>query len=318
MESLIYSLNATLPVFIIMGIGYFLRQINILSEGFVTSADKFNFKVALPVMLFIDLACTDIKTEFNPKYALFCAAITTAMFVLTWIGAKLFLKDKYSIGAFVQACYRSSVAILGIAFITNIYDSPGMAPVMIIGTVPLYNIFAVLVLTFESPSPEGKSSMSAHIKQSVINIVKNPIIIGIALGAAAAALGVNLPHIINKTLTSIGSLASPLTLITIGAGFEGARAIKKLKLSVIASIVKLVAIPAVFLFVSIKAGWRNQELVALIIMLASPTTPSSYIMAKNMNSDYILTSSVIVMTTLLSSLTLTFWLFICKYMGLIV
>lgn len=315
MDSLIYSLNATIPVFLIMLIGQVLRRIGILSQGFVDSADKFNFKVTLPLMLFTDLAATNIHESFDGRYALFCAAVTTVMFFGTWIGARIFIKDKSLTGAFVQACYRSSVAVLGIAFITNIYDSPGMAPVVIIGCVPLYNIYAVLVLTFEGTENTGGAVQ--HIKKSVINILKNPIIISIALGVLAAAVNLKLPHIINKTLTSLGSLASPLTLIALGAGFEGTKALKKLKPTIAASVIKLIVIPAVFLAVSIKFGWRDQALVALIIMLGSPTTPSSYIMAKNMHNDYVLTSSVIVMTTLLSSVTLTFWIFICRFMGYI-
>lgn len=317
MDSLIYSLNATMPVFLIMVVGWVLKQIGILTDGFVASADKFNFKVTLPLMLFTDLALTDIREMFDGRYALFCAAVTTVMFFGTWIGAKLFIKDKSITGAFVQVCYRSSVAILGIAFITNIYGDPGMAPILIIGCVPLFNIYAVLVLTFEAPEGGERVPLGEHIKRSLINIAKNPIIISIVLGVIAAAIGLKLPHIIEKTMTDIGSLASPLTLIAIGAGFEGARAIKKIKPTLIASAVKLVVIPAVFLAASVKFGWRNQELVALIIMLGSPATPSCYIMAKNMNNDHVLTSSVIVTTTLLSSVTLTFWLFICKYMGYI-
>ena len=316
MDSLVYSLNATLPVFFVMVAGYIFRRMGILSEEFVKSADKFNFKVTLPLLLFTDLATNNIKDIFDGRYALFCAAVTTLMFFGTWIGAKIFIRDKSITGAFVQASYRSSVAILGLAFITNIYDSPGMAPIMLIGSVPLYNIYAVLVLTFESSSSD--SSLGEHIKKSIINIIKNPIIIGIVLGLLVGLSGIKLPHLISKPLTSIGAIASPLTLIAIGAGFEGKKALKKIKPTIAAAIIKLIVIPAVFLYTSIKFGWRNQELVALIIMLGSPTTPSCYIMAKNMNNDYVLTSSVVVATTLLSSVTLTFWIFICRYLGYIV
>ena len=316
MDSLVYSLNATLPVFFVMVAGYIFRRMGILSEEFVKSADKFNFKVTLPLLLFTDLATNNIKDIFDGRYALFCAAVTTLMFFGTWIGAKIFIRDKSITGAFVQASYRSSVAILGLAFITNIYDSPGMAPIMLIGSVPLYNIYAVLVLTFESSSSD--SSLGEHIKKSIINIIKNPIIIGIVLGLLVGLSGIKLPHLISKPLTSIGAIASPLTLIAIGAGFEGKKALKKIKPTIAASIIKLIVIPAVFLYTSIKFGWRNQELVALIIMLGSPTTPSCYIMAKNMNNDYVLTSSVVVATTLLSSVTLTFWIFICRYLGYII
>ena len=295
MDSLIYSLNATLPVFLVIVVGYVLKQIGILNDGFVKTANKFNFVVTLPVLLFVDLSTTDIIGDFDITYVLYCAFVTTVAFFGLWIAAKFLIKDKKIVGEFVQAGYRSSAAILGVAFIQNIYGDSGMAPVMIIGCVPLFNIFAVL-----------------------INIVKNPIIIGIVLGVAASLLKIDFPEIIDKTLASLAKMASPLALITIGAGFEGRKAIAKIKPTIAATMIKLVVLPAVFLPIAIKLGFRDQALVALIIMLGSPTTPSSYIMAKNMGHEGVLTSSVVVATTLMSSLCLTFWIFVARYFGYII
>ena len=315
MDSLVYSLNATLPVFFVMVAGYIFRRMGILSEEFVKSADKFNFKVTLPLLLFTDLATNNIKDIFDGRYALFCAAVTTLMFFGTWIGAKIFIRDKSITGAFVQASYRSSVAILGLAFITNIYDSPGMAPIMLIGSVPLYNIYAVLVLTFESSSSD--SSLGEHIKKSIINIIKNPIIIGIVLGLLVGLSGIKLPHLISKPLTSIGAIASPLTLIAIGAGFEGKKALAKIKPTFWASAIKLVIQPLIFLPIAVKLGFTGEQLIAILIMLAAPATPSCYIMAKNMKNDGVLTASIVVMTTLLAAFTLTGWIYLLKLLALI-
>ncbi len=100
------------------------------------------------------------------------------------------------------------------------------------------------------------------------------------MGVAASLLKIDFPEIIDKTLASLAKMASPLALITIGAGFEGRKAIAKIKPTIAATMIKLVVLPAVFLPIAIKLGFRDQALVALIIMLGSPTTPSSYIMAK--------------------------------------
>lgn len=314
MDSLIYSLNATIPVFLVIAAGYILKRIGMLNGEFVKCANKFNFSVTLPVLLFVDLLATDIIGDFDLTYVLFCAVVTVVVFVGLWIGARVFLKDKSLVGEFVQAGYRSSAAILGVAFIQNIYGDSGMAPVMIIGCVPLFNIFAVLALTFEGEN--GKDS-AEHIKQSLINIIKNPIIIAIAAGVFASLIKINFPEIIDKTLLSFAKMASPLALITIGAGFEEKKALSKIKPTVSAALIKLMVLPAVFLPLAVKLGFRDQALVALIIMLGSPTTPSSYIMAKNMGHDGVLTSSVVVATTLMSSVTLTLWIFIARYFGYI-
>lgn len=314
MDSLIYSLNATIPVFLVIVVGYILKRIGMLNDSFVKCTNKFNFTVTLPVLLFVDLSTTDIIGDFDLSYVLFCAITTTVVFCGLWIGARLILKDKSLIAEFVQAGYRSSAAILGVAFIQNIYGDSGMAPVMIIGCVPLFNIFAVLVLTFEG---EKSGNGAEHIKKSIINIIKNPIIIAIALGVIASLIKIDFPEIIDKTLSSFAKMATPLALVTIGAGFEGKKAIAKIKPSLAASMIKLMVLPAIFLPIAVKLGFRDQALVALIIMLGSPTTPSSYIMAKNMGHEGVLTSSVVVMTTLLSSVTLTLWIFVMRYFGLI-
>ena len=121
----------------------------------------------------------------------------------------------------------------------------------------------------------------------------------------------------DKALDLVASLATPQALICIGAGFEGRKALAKLKPTLAASAVKLVILPAVFLTLAVLLDFRDQALVALIIMLGSPSTPSCYVMAKNMNNDGVLTSSVIVATTLLSAFTVTFWIFLARWLGLI-
>lgn len=316
MDSFIYSLNATVPVFAVMIIGYLLRRIGLLNEEFVTVANKFVFKVCLPCMLFLDLWSTDIRNHFDGPYIGFCAAATLASILVIWGLAKLCLKDKTEVGAFVQASYRSSAAILGIAFIQNIYGDSGMGPLMIIGAVPLYNIFAVTILTLESNDTSIRKDRS-RIKTTFVNILKNPIIIGIALGMLASLIQLKLPNMVEKSIQNIGNMASPLALIAIGAGFEGKKAIGKIKPSLAAAVIKLIGLTAIFLPVAICLGFRDQELLAIIIMLASPTTPTAYIMAKNMHGDDVLSSSVIVLTTFFSSVTLTFWIFIMRYFGYI-
>lgn len=314
MDSLIYSLNATLPVFLTILIGYILKRIKMLDAGFVSTANKFNFKVTLPALLFADLASTNIKENFDLKYVAFCAAVTLVVICTIWFFARKLIRDKSMVGAFVQVAYRSSAAILGVSFIQNIYGTSGMAPIMIIGCVPLFNIFAVLILTIEG---ENNGSGIQAIKKSLINIAKNPIIIGIALGVAASLINIRFNPIIEKTLKNFSTMASPLALVTIGAGFEGRKAIAKIKPTVVAALIKTMVLPALFVPLAIYCGFRDQALVALLIMLGSPSTPSCYIMAKGMNNDGVLTSSVVVLTTLLSAFTLTFWIFITRLGGYI-
>ena len=316
MENFIYSINVTMPIFLVMVIGYILKQIGMLNDNFVTVANKFNFKVTLPFMLFKDIAGVDIKAVFDIKYVLFCAIVSTICFWVVWGTAKLLVRDKTIRGAFVQSSFRGSAAVMGLAFIQNIYGSSAMGPLMIVSAVPLYNIFSVIVLTFEANDSTGIDK-KAKIRQAGMNICKNPIILSILAGLVVGLLGIQFPTLVNKTVSNVAQMATPLALITIGAGFEGRKALAKIAPTMAASMIKLVLQPLVFLPIAAWMGFSGEKMIAILIMLASPTTPSCYIMAKSMNNDEVLTASVIVTTTLMAAFTLTGWIFLLKTLGYI-
>ncbi|MFR1254915.1 MAG: AEC family transporter [Eubacterium sp.] len=311
MDNFIYSLNATLPIFLMILLGKVLIKLKIIDLPFTKVVDRFVFVVALPVLLFKDLTANDLSKDFNGGYVLFCFMVTLVSISAIWFFTSIFMKNKEEQGAFIQASYRSSAAILGLAFINNMYDSTGLAPLMILGAVPLFNIFAVVILTLKGDN----NGQKPDVKTTVINIFKNPILLGILISLPFAFFHVQFPAFVDKALTSIGNTATPLALISIGATFEGRKAIQKLKPTLIASGIKLLLLPALFLPLALYSGYHNQELMAILIMLGSPTTVSCYIMAKNTKNDALLTSSVIVLTTLLSSVTLTGWIFLLRSLG---
>lgn len=315
MEELIFSLNATIPIFLMMILGYILKQIKMVDEPFIKILNKFNYNVTLPVLVFRDLSQSDFLQVWDTKYVLFCFLVTLFCILGIWFLAVLCLKDKRIVGEFVQASYRSSAAVLGIAFIQSIYGNSGMAPLMIIGTVPLYNVAAVLILSFTGPEAKGLNKTA--LKKSILGILTNPIILGILAGMLASVCRLDLPIILDKTVSNIAVLASPLALIGLGAGFEGRKAIKLMKPTLITTAVKLVIWPLLFLPLAILLGFRNEMLIALLVMLGAPTTPSCYIMARNLGHDGVLTSGAVVATTLFSSITLTMALFILKSMGVV-
>lgn len=316
MENFIFSINVTIPIFLVMSLGWGLKQAGVLNDNFVAVANKFNFQVTLPVLLLRDISSVDIRAVFDLQYVLFCAIASSVCFWAIWGGTKLFLKDRYMTGAFVQASFRSSAAVMGLAFIQNIYGQSAMGPLMIVGAVPLYNIYSVLVLTFEGQRNQNVDK-GEKLKEACVNILKNPFIISIFLGLLISLCNIRFPVVVDKTMNSVAQMATPLALITLGAGFEGRKALAKIKPTLAAAFLKLVAQPLVCLPVALALGFEGEKLIGILIMLASPTTPSCYIMAKNMGNDGTLTASIVVATTLLASFTLTGWIFLLKLLGYI-
>ena len=202
-----------------------------LNDNFVTVANRFNFKVTLPFMLFRDISGVDIRAVFDIRYVLFCALVSTACFWIIWGGVKLFLKDQ-SMRGHVRASFRSSAAVMGLAFIQNMYGSSAMGPLMIVSAVPLYNIFSVIVLTFEGAHSgrwiEADGCLHQHRKESDHSGNLGP-------GLIVGLLGIDFPVIVDKTVISVAQMATPLALITIGAGFEGRKALAKIRPTIAAS-----------------------------------------------------------------------------------
>lgn len=314
MENLIFSLNATMPIFLTMVLGWFFRKIGLMDEAFVNRANKFVFKAALPALVFQDLASVDFFEVWDTRFVVFCFLAT-----LISIGAvtvlSFSLKDRTVQGEFVQAAYRSSAAILGIAFIQNIYGNSGMAPLMIAATVPLYNIMAVVVLSLMKPN-RGKMNRQLLLN-TLKGIVTNPILLGILAGILWSLLKIPMPVIVQKTIKNLSTLASPLGLMAMGAAFEVKAVGNKLKPAVLASVIKLVILAAVFLPIAVSLGFREEKLVAILVMLGSATTVSCYVMAKNMGHEGTMTSGTVMLTTLFSAFTLTGWLYLLRTFALI-
>lgn len=290
------------------------RKLGWMDEVFAAKMNKFVFLVPLPVLLFEQLATVDFSEVWDIKFILFCFVVTAISITISTL-ISLLWKDRSIKGEFIQATYRSSAALLGIAFIQNIYGTAGMAPLMIIGSVPLYNIMAVVVLSVFKPG--NNSFDKALVKKTLKGIATNPIIIGIVAGFVWSALKLPMPSILHKTVSSIGATATPMGLMSMGATFEMKKATSKMKPTLVAVFMKLVGFCVVFLPMAALLGFRNEEMIAILVMLGSATTVSSFVMARNMGHEGTLSSGVIMMTTLLSAFTLTMWLDVLRSFGLV-
>ena len=344
MENLVFSLNATLPIFALMAMGYLFRRIGLIDDKAASWMNKFVFKIALPVLVFRDLASQDFAGTWNGRFVLFCFGVTTVSIALISLLSKLIVKDGARRGEFIQASYRSSAALLGIAFIHNIYgDSAiGMGPLMILGSVPLYNIFAVIVLTVTAEKPgmsemvaTGKSgtvtmekagmpeavvsgkAQGAMLRSTLLGIITNPIIIGIFTGLVWSLIKLPQPKVFQTIVSNIAALATPLGLMSMGATFEFRKALKEIGPALVAAFIKLFGLAAIFLPIAVALGFMGEQIVAILVMLGSATTVSCFIMAKSMGHEGTLSSSVIMLTTFGCSFSLTFWLFLLRSLGVI-
>ena len=149
-DNLIFSLNATVPVFLMMVLGYLLHKTPLVDDSFADKMNNFVFKAALPVQLFKSLAEADFHAVWDGGIVLFCFVVSLAS-ILIMLAVSFLLKDKSLRAEFTQAGYRSSQALLGAALLENVYGSTGSLALILIGAVPLYNVAAVVLLTLMTP-----------------------------------------------------------------------------------------------------------------------------------------------------------------------
>ena len=316
LKNLIFSLNATVPVFLMMVFGWFIHRIKLLDDNATAQINRFVFRALLPALLFMDLSTADFRAVWDGRFVLFCMCAT-----LLSVGIAVLYSfisgDRAERGEIIQASYRSSAAVLGIAFVNNIYGHSTMAALMIVGTVPLYNIAAVTVLALTSPDNDRGKGKKALFLSTFRSIATNPIILGIIVGISWSLLKIPQPVILSKSVTYLGNMATPLSLIALGASFKFGEAKGKLPVTVGIAFIKLVLFCGIFLPVAVKLGFRGEKLIAILVMLGSATTGSCFVMAKNLGHKGVITAFAVMLTTLLSAFTLTGWLFLLKTLGYI-
>ena len=305
-NNLIFSLNATIPIFLMMALGFFLQRIHLLDDHTTQKLNQFAFKVLLPALLFMDLSTADFQSVWDTKFVLFCFCITSVSIGIAFL-LSLLHRERADRGEFIQAAYRSSAAILGIAFVKNIYGEATMAALMIVGTVPLYNVIAVVVLSLTASQAEGqpKPNRKALLLKTLKNVATNPIILGIVVGMLWSILRIPQPVILSKSVSYLGNMATPLSLIALGASFQWQDAKGKLPATLGITATKLLLFCALFLPLAVAFGFRTEKLIAILVMLGSATTGSCFVMARNMGHRGTLTACSVMITTLCSAFTLT-------------
>ena len=169
----------------------------------------------------------------------------------------------------------------------------------------------MIVLSLTSPDREkgGKRSLALDTAKG---IATNPIILGIIVGMAWSLLRIPQPVILERSVSYLANMATPLSLIALGASFRTSEAKGRVRVTVGIAFIKLVLFCAVFLPAAIHLGFRGEKLIAILVMLGSATTGSCFVMAKNLGHKGAVTAFAVMLTTLCSAFTLTTWLFLLK------
>ena len=325
LSDFLYAFNAVMPVFVVALMGYFLRQKNFLTDEFVKVADRFVFRVMLPCLLFTKVAYINLSDMTSKDFSVivFCVVSAIIFTAFMCLVVPLFVKDKAKTGAFVQGVFRSNVAFLGVPFAINLFGDEGgvLASMVLAAVVPVYNVLAVTVLCiFDPVKNENGVGIGKRIKSILMGIVKNPLIISIVLALPFAIFGVSdyIPTFVTCSIDYFAKASTTLALVTIGASFSFSELSGRVGLAGVCTLIKTVILPAAFMaFTHFVLGFTGVHLGIVLIVFGTPTAISSYIMAKNMNSDASLANQIVLLSTLCSMFTIFLFSFLLRSLGLV-
>ena len=330
---LITSVNAIAPIVLLILLGYILKEKGFITKDFVKIGNKLVFNVLLPCMLFINVYSIDKFSSINWDIVIYCAVIMVAIFILGLGIAAFVTKAPERRGVILQCTFRSNIAIIGLSLAGALGGDEAVAVAAIISTfmIPINNILAVLSLSIYT---EKGSSNGARIKSMVMNIVKNPLIIGVAVGLAALGLRElqnavfgEVVFAFNKqtkflytAVNNLKAITTPFSLLVLGAQFEFSAVRGLLKEIVTGTVCRVVAAPLLGIGLAIALSQIGilscgvNEFPALIALFGSPVAVSSAVMAASMGADEQLATQLVVWTSIFSIFTI--FAEVCVLMGM--
>ncbi len=327
MDSLIFSLNAVLPIIIMVLIGYILKKAGFINFDFAKQLNKIVFRIFLPVMLFLNVYKIEDLSSFDFWYVLYAAAFSIiAFFIAIPIVMAVTSKNERR-GVLLQATFRSNYALIGLPLAGALFGEAGeiVAALMSVVTIPVFNILAVISLTVFN-----KDGGKVSPKKILIGIANNPLIRAIMLGVVVLgirALFVNFDvdfrisslTPIMKVLEYLSGLATPLALISLGAQFEFS-AIKELRREIIYGVAaRTVIVPLLGLSVALLAFrglFTGAHYAAFVALFATPLAVSTVPMTQEMKGDSALAGQLVVWTTLVSAFTIFVTAFTLHHIGI--
>lgn len=318
MEDLIFVINAILPIILMIAVGYLLKRIGLLGDEIAKKLNTLVFRVFLPIMLFLNVYKIESFSQIDLVFVWYAIGVTVLLFLIGIPVMGFLFKENRQRSVMLQGIFRSNYALVGIPLAQSLFGEEGsiMAALLSAFIVPIFNILAVICLTIYSAG-DKKPSLWGVIK----GIAKNPLIQGIfcgfiALGIRAILVKTGVDFRLSdvtpvyKTLQNLSNIATPLSLLVLGARFE-ISAIPHLKKHIIIGVIsRVVIVPFVGISLALAMNrFNGAQFATFIACFCTPVAVSSVPMSQEMGADADLMGQIVIWTTLFS----TFSIFVASY-----
>ncbi len=324
MTDLIFAINATAPIVLMVVVGYFLKRLKMLDGNVARVLNKLVFRVFLPAMLFLNMYKIESLADVDFGFVWYTVIATVVLFCAAFGAVLLFTKENPKRGALLQSVFRANYALVGIPLATSLFGDEGAIAATVLSAfiIPVFNSLAVIGLSIFS------SDKKPSVKKILIGIVKNPLIQAIALGFVALGIRAIFVKVgvafrltdlvpVYKTLSNLSSVATPLALLVLGAQFDFA-AIPHLKRHIIFGVAarNLIA-PVLGIGIAYFIGaFNGAHFATFVAVFCTPVAVSSVPMAQEMDADVSLAGQLVVWSTLFSALSIFLASYVLKLLGI--
>ena len=296
-------LNSLFPVFALILSGSLLKRYGMTNDVFLQTADKLTYYIFFPLLLFwkIGNSSTALFSNSGLYKAVICAVLI--VYGLSTAFIILFKVVDFKAGSFSQSCYRFN-SYIGVAIVLGALGEEGIQyfGILIGMIIPIINVLCVSTLIWFSGE---KTPLANRMGQILKGLVSNPLILACLSGILYANLAQGFPPFIDSTLQLCSYVALPLAMLSIGAALSLAGIRDHFKLSLVASIFKLLILPAIGYLLLMAFGVAGVAFKVGLIYFTLPTSPALYILSSQLNSDTELASAAIALSTILSFFSLS-------------
>lgn len=327
MDSLIFALSAVAPIVLMVIVGYCFKKIGMMDEDFAKKANKLVFRAFMPVMLFVNIYKMSLS-DVDFGFIGYCLIALFIIFGISIPACMMIAGKKDRVGVLVQAIFRSGYSLIGIPLAGSLYGEEGMmaATILSAALIPCFNVLAVISLS--ALGNEGGEKPS--VKKIVLDIIKNPLIIGIFAALVCVAVRTLVLEPIGITfklsditplfqvLQYLANLAIPLALLVLGAQFEFSAVAALKKEIIFGTLVRTVIVPALVLgvaFIFFRERFTPAQFATLVAAFATPVAVPSVPMVQEMGGDVTLAGQLVVWSTLVSAITVFLVTFLLRMGG---
>lgn len=289
-------LLALWPLFALIVAGYYLRRWAFPSEAFWPGAERLNYFMLFPALLFSSLAKAPLNNPALPRLALAVMLALGIAWLALLVVRRLRGWPAGRFGAFSQGILRFNT-YLGLAAVGSLFGQPGLtlAALMLALMVPTVNVLSVWSLTAE----RGVSARSL-----LLPVLKNPLILACLGGALVNLSGLGLPGGSDRLLSLLAAASLPLGLLCVGAALKPEQLSGEIPALLGNSLLRLLAMPMLAWAVAYGLQLPAMESTVLVLFFALPTAPTAYVLTRQLGGDSHLMAGIITLQTLLAAASL--------------